>query len=154
MRAIARDLARNPLLVSVAAGVAVNLAGVGTIPVVHDVAQILGQAALPVVLLCVGANIRVREMAAAVAPTLLSTAGKMVVFPAVLVALALWMGLPPIAAVVAGLFGAVPTAASGYTLARQMGGDAPLMATIITVQTALSFLTLPLTVILVGRLTG
>ena len=153
-RAIARDLARNPLLVSVFAGIAVNLSGVGTIPVLHDVAQILGQAALPVVLLCVGANIRVREMTASVGPALLSIAGKMLVFPAVLVALALWMDLSPMAAVVAGLFGAVPTAASGYTLARAMGGDAPLMATIITVQTAVAFVTLPLTVWLLGSLAG
>lgn len=152
VRAIARDLARNPLLVSVFAGIAVNLAGVAPIPIVHDVAAILGQAALPVVLLCVGANIRVREMTAAVGPVLLSIVGKMVVFPAVLVGLALWMELPPTAAIVAGLFGAVPTAASGYTLARQMGGDAPLMATIITVQTALAFVTIPLTVWLLGTL--
>jgi predicted permease len=58
------------------------------------------------------------------------------------------------AVTVAGLFGAVPTAASGYTLARAMGGDAPLMATIITVQTALAFITLPLTVWLLGSLPG
>ncbi|EDP64652.1 Auxin Efflux Carrier [alpha proteobacterium BAL199] len=154
VKAIARDLARNPLLVSVFAGVVVNLSGIGTIPVLHDVTAILGQAALPVVLLCVGANIRVREMTASVGPAVLSIIGKMVVFPAVLVGLALWMELPPTAAIVAGLFGAVPTAASGYTLARQMGGDAPLMATIITVQTALAFLSLPFTVWLLGRLVG
>jgi len=153
-RAIARDLARNPLLVSVFAGIAVNLSGIGIVPVLHDVAQILGQAALPVVLLCVGANIRVREMTVSVGPALLSIIGKMLVFPAVLVALALWMDLSQMAAVVAGLFGAVPTAASGYTLARAMGGDAPLMATIITVQTALAFVTLPLTVWLLEKLAG
>ncbi|GHD54701.1 transporter [Thalassobaculum fulvum] len=152
--AIARDLARNPLLISVLGGVAVNLSGVGLIPVLHDVTAILGQAALPVVLLCVGANIRVREMTASVGPALLSTVGKMVVFPAVLVGLAVWTGLSPMAVTVAGLFGAVPTAASGYTLARAMGGDAPLMATIITVQTALAFVTLPLTVWLLGSLLG
>ena len=43
------------------------------------------------------------------------------------------------------IFGAVPTGSAAYTLARQMGGDAPLMATIVTIQTGLSFLTLPLT---------
>jgi predicted permease len=91
-------------------------------------------------------------MTAAVGPAALSIAGKMLVFPATLVGLALWMGLSPTAALVAGLFGAVPTAASGFTLARQMGGDAPLMATIITVQTAMSFVTLPATVWLLGRL--
>jgi predicted permease len=152
--AIARDLARNPLLISVLGGVAVNLSGVGLLPVLHDVTAILGQAALPVVLLCVGANIRVREMTASVGPALLSIAGKMVVFPAVLVGLAVWTGLSPMAVTVAGLFGAVPTAASGYTLARAMGGDAPLMATIITVQTALAFVTLPRTVWLLGSLLG
>ena len=78
----------------------------------------------------------------------------MLVFPAVLVAVALWMEVSPMVAVVAGLFGAVPTAASGYTLARAMGGDAPLMATIITVQTALAFVTLPLTVWLLGNVVG
>lgn len=154
IRAILRDLMRNPLLVSVAAGVAVNFADIGQVPVLHDVTRILGQAALPVVLLCVGANIRVREMTAAIGPAVLSVVGKMVVFPAALVGLALWMQLPTQAALVAGLFGAVPTAASGYTLARQMGGDAPLMATIITAQTALSFLTLPATVLILGWLAG
>ena len=38
---------------------------------------------------------------------------------------------------------AAPTASSAYTLARQLGGDAPLMAAMITVQTALSFVALP-----------
>jgi len=53
---------------------------------------------------------------------------------------------------VALLFGAAPTASSAYTLARQMGGDAPLMAAIVTIQTGLSFLTLPATVYLVETL--
>ena len=55
---------------------------------------------------------------------------------------------------VALLFGAAPTASSAYTLARQLGGDAPLMAAIVTIQTALSFLTLPLTLKLVGYVLG
>ena len=61
----------------------------------------LGDAALPVVLLCVGANIRVRAMAAQAIPTALSMAGRMVVFPAAVIGLALWMHLPPAAAMVA-----------------------------------------------------
>jgi predicted permease len=38
----------------------------------------------------------------------------------------------------------VPTAAASYILARQMGGDAPLMAEIATLQTVLAMLTMPL----------
>ena len=50
-------------------------------------------------------------------------------------------GLPLTVAVLAG---AVPTASSSYVLARQMGGDAPLMANLITVQVLMSVVTLPL----------
>jgi len=64
------------------------------------------------------------------------------------------MGLGPTETLVAVLFGAVPTASSAYTLARQLGGDAPLMAAIVTVQTALAFITLPLTMALAASLLG
>src|SRR5690606_41898898 len=55
---------------------------------------------------------------------------------------------PPGTAVAAGL-GATPTAAAGYTLAREMGGDAQLIAAIITATTLLSFITMPIAISLV-----
>ncbi len=149
--AIARELARNPLLLSVGLGLAVNLLGVKQIPVLHDVTRLLGSAALPIVLLCVGANIRVRKMATDTRPIMLSMLGKMLVFPLAIFALSRWVGLNETETMVALLFGAVPTAAAGFTLARQMGGDAPLMAAIITLQTLISFITLPITILWAGR---
>jgi predicted permease len=57
------------------------------------------------------------------------------------------------AAVVAVLFQALPTASSSYVMARQMGGNAPLMATIIALQTVAAAATLPLVLMLtLGRL--
>lgn len=150
-KAILRDLTRNPLLIAVALGVSVNVAGIGDIPVLYDMAKILGAAALPIVLLCVGANIRVREMAAAALPTVLSIVGKMVIFPFGIGVIALTIGLDPFATLIAMIFGAVPSSAGAYTLARQMGGDAPIMAAIVTLQTAISFVTLPLTLMLAQR---
>jgi len=47
-------------------------------------------------------------------------------------------------ATVALLIAGLPTAPSSYILARQLGGDARLLAGIIAVQTALSMITLPL----------
>ena len=154
LRSILRDLARNPLILSVGAGVAWNILGSGPIPVVHDVARLLGAAALPVVLLCVGANIRIRAMAASAKPMVIASLGKLAVFPLAIVALAQVMGLSQTETLVALLFGAVPTASSAYTLARQLGGDAPLMAAIVTLQTALAFASLPLTMALAQRLLG
>ncbi len=152
VKAIFRDLARNPLLLAVGSGLLVNRLGIGEIPVLHDVAKLLGGAALPIVLLCVGANIRVRKMVTSVLPTTLSILGKMVLFPLVIFALSRWVGLSETETLVALLFGATPTAASGFTLARQMGGDAPLMAAIITLQTLLAFVSLPLTILWVSTL--
>jgi len=149
LRAVLRDLARNPLLIAVLLGIATNVLNIAPIPVLSDMAKILGAAALPIMLLCVGANIRIRAMTSAGLPVALSVVGKMVVFPAMILVAAQFVDLSDAALLVLILYGAVPTAASAYTLARQMGGDAPVMATIITLQTALSFVTLPITVALV-----
>ena len=153
-KAILKDLSRNPLLLSVALGMSFNTAGIGKVPVVHEMARILGAAALPIVLLCVGANIRIRSIVAATVPVLISSIGKMVFFPAAIVLLSQQIGLSELETFVAVLFGAVPTASSSYTLARQLGGDAPLMAAIVAIQTGLALLTLPITIILVQRLIG
>ncbi|GIK74173.1 MAG: transporter [Chloroflexota bacterium] len=150
--AVLRDLARNPLLIAVFLGIAANSLGATSIPIVHDMTRILGAAALPIMLLCVGANIRLRAMSSAGLPVALSVIGKLMVFPALILAAAQFVDLSETALLVLIFYGAAPTAASAYTLARQMGGDAPAMATIITLQTALSFITLPLTVLLVQQL--
>jgi predicted permease len=152
LRSIFRDLTRNPLLIAVALGISVNLAGIEHVPVLYDMVIILGGAALPIVLLCVGANLRVQAMRASVLPTVVSVVGKMLLFPAVLGFAALAVGLDASAAMVVMVFGAVPSSAGAYTLARQMGGDAPAMAAMVTIQTAVSFVTLPLTLMYAERI--
>jgi predicted permease len=53
-------------------------------------------------------------------------------------------GLSGLSRTVAIIAAAVPTAATAYTMARKMGGDAELMAQIITFQSLASIATLPL----------
>jgi malonate transporter and related proteins len=138
-----KGLAMNPLILSILAGIAANLMGFGEIPVLHDTLSILGAAALPIMLLCVGANLKLRGLSADALPILASGLGKLVLFPAVVAGLALAIGLDPMQAQIALIYGALPTGVAAYTLARQLGGDAPLMAAMITVQTLVSFATLP-----------
>ncbi|MEZ5869532.1 MAG: hypothetical protein R3D46_14325 [Defluviimonas denitrificans] len=85
-------------------------------------------------------------------PMILSAFGKLVVFPAavLLVAAVIAPGAMPLQ--IAMIYAALPVAVSAYTLAREMGGDAPLMAGIITVQTLLSFVTIPVTLVIAERL--
>lgn len=154
LHAVMSDIARNPILIAVGLGFAVNFSGIGWIPVLHEVTEILAGAALPVVLLCIGANLRIDAMKASKAPIILSIIGKMMVFPFMIVVLAQFFGLSELETWIALLFGAAPSAPSSYSLARQLGGDAALMAAILFIQTAIAILTMPLTVWLAQSLLG
>jgi malonate transporter len=60
-------------------------------------------------------------------------------------------GLPQAVAIVSG---GVPSAAASYILARKMGGDAALVALILTAQTLAAAVTLPLIITLARRVSG
>lgn len=148
--AILRDLIRNPHIISITLALVVNQTIGAEIPVLHEVTRILGLSALPITLLAVGANLRVKAMAASIGPLFLAFVGKMVLFPAAVLALGLISGLPAALLTIAVIYAMSPTAASSYTLARQLGGDAPMMAAIVTLQTLAAVLTIPLTLHLLG----
>jgi len=75
---------------------------------------------------------------------------KLVLMPAFVLGFALLLGMDAVSRDVALLFAALPTATSAYILARQLGGDAELIAALITSQTLLAMLTLPLWLHLAG----
>ena len=150
--AMVRDLCRNPLIIAVVLGAGWNATGIGEVPVLHQTTGIIGAAALPVVLMCIGANLRVRSMQTAFGPLALSVIGKFLVFPTVTVGLALWLGMSRQETLVALLFAAAPVATAAYTQAKQMGGDAPLTAALTTIQTAMALVTLPLWILAVEAL--
>jgi predicted permease len=140
----AKSLATNPLILSILAAVVANRLGWAPIPVVQETLAVLGQAALPIMLLCVGASLKLRGLKADALPMALAAGAKLMMFPLVILGVALALGLPPLTAQVALIYGALPTGVAAYTLARQLGGDAPLMAAMITVQTLLAFAVMPL----------
>ena len=74
----------------------------------------------------------------------------LLLFPMLFIVLARLFGLSTEASSVLLLFALLPTSPAAYILARQLGGDAPLMASIITLQTLLAMLTMPLLLTLVG----
>jgi malonate transporter len=73
---------------------------------------------------------------------------KLVVMPILAVALAVWFGISGSSLTIVTACSAVPAASSAYVLARQMGGDAPLLAQIITLQTVLAALTMTIAIAL------
>ncbi|MEQ8506433.1 MAG: AEC family transporter [Rhodospirillales bacterium] len=149
---VAKDLVRNPLILSVSLGVGANLLGVGEIPVLHDTTEMLGRAALPIVLLAVGANIRIHEMRASAGPIAVATTVKFLVFPAAVWGMCWTLGITGVPAYVLTIFAVMPMPPSSFTIAREMGGDAPLAASMITLQTLLSLITVPVSLVIAQHL--
>ena len=104
--------------------------------------EILARAALPLGLLAVGAGLRLEGLRR---PGVLATVSalKLLVLPGLAAALC-WVAQPgSLETAVLVTFAALPGASTAYILARQLGGDAPLIAAIVTVETAAALVTLP-----------
>ncbi|WP_110685735.1 AEC family transporter [Salinicola aestuarinus] len=143
-------LARNPLILACLLGVALNVTGLGLPGWSAGAIGLLGGAALPLGLIAVGVALRPQALLRAGRAFWVSSALKLLATPLIAAGLASLVGLEGVNRDVALLFAALPTATSAYILARQLGGDASLMAAIITGQTLLAGLTLPLWLPLLG----
>jgi predicted permease len=125
-------------------GILLNASAVGLPWGSGEVLDIIARAALPLGLLAVGAGLDARTIRDRHGAVVAVSAVKLVGLPLVAFAVAWSLGLPPAERAIAVLFAALPTAPSAYILARQMGGDAQLVAGMLTLQTIAAVLTLPL----------
>ncbi|MBK5003232.1 AEC family transporter [Pseudomonas sp. S31] len=144
---VLRQLALNPLVLACFAGIALQALGTGLPPGIEPVLKALGQASLPLGLLCVGAALELGSVRQWLRPVGYASVVKFLIMPLVTLCACHLFGLGGEAAIAALLFQALPTASSSYIMARQLGGDAPLMAGIIACQTVLAAVALPVAVI-------
>ena len=149
-RAILAEIARNPLLGAMLVGVLVNILNTPVPEFVSQVAAFLGAAALPLLLLSIGASLQFSTIGGNVMPLALALLAKLLIFPLALVVIGYGLGLDPLALAVLAAVGAAPTANSSYTLATELGGDARLMAQILSLQTLAAALSMPLWIWLAG----
>ena len=142
-RSLILPVLSNPLIVAPLIGVVLNAAGIGSPPVIGPYLDILGKAALPVGLMAVGAGLDFAAVRSAGRLVAASSAIKLLVLPGLTYAAGRLLGLDALALSVVVLYATLPVSASSYVLARQMGGNAPLMAGIITATTIGAALTMP-----------
>lgn len=138
------ELIKNPFILAIATGLVISFVGAERIIIIHETTGLLGSAALPIMLLSIGANIKIREISSAITPIIIASVLKLLVFPIVVFFVAKSMNLSLFETTIAVIFAAVPTAASSYSLAKQFGAETQLMTSIITIQVALSFITIPI----------
>ena len=133
----------NPLILGSGLGGIVNFAGLSIPDPLWDTLEMLARAALPLILLAVGAGLNFTAMKARPRLLGLSVFLKLMVAPLVFYGVGLLMGIEGVALTVLVLTGASPGAASAYVLAKQMGGDAPYSAGDITASALFCFITIP-----------
>ncbi len=140
----------NPLIIACVVGFALNLTGVPQF--IYGAIDIIGDGGLGLALLAVGAGLSVGQ---ALETKMLVAAGvlmRLIGMPLLVVTLSWIIGLDGLTRTIAIITGAVPTASSAYVMARQMGGDAELMANITTVQVLLAAVTLPMFIVIAEHL--
>lgn len=141
---ILKLLSRNPLILACAAGIILNATGIGLPGPLEPTVNILGRAALTLGLIAVGAGLDLHSARNAKTLVILTTLIKLMVLPTAIALYCVVFSVDPLPSEVAILCGTIPTASSSYILARQLGGDADLMASIITASTLSAMVTMPL----------
>lgn len=138
-----RELAKNPLIIATASGLAWNFCGLTVPDVVGVTLSRMGAASIALGLLLVGAGLRLSGLAQSRALAAWFVAVKLVALPLIALGLGRWLALPLLQLQIVVAFAALPTASSAYVLAARLGGNPAFVAFLISAGTLLSILTLP-----------
>src|SRR6185295_8132755 len=146
MKTVIGHVLRNPFIWSSLAGLALNLSGIPLPKILVSFGEILGRASLAIGLLLIGAGLVMADILQSDARVYVSSAFKLIVMPVIAVGIGLALGLSGAALSVVAIASSVPSAPGSYVMARQMGGDAPLLAHILTFETLIALVTIPLAI--------
>ncbi len=142
------DIIRNPIILSIAVGLIFNYFEFAQDFFLYQITGLLAEATLPILLLVIGASLQFGNFKAHLLSTAISSTAKMTLFPLVTFLMCRLFSLPNEMTVIAVIFATCPTSPAGFPLAKQMKGDAPLMATIISLQTAFAIVAIPMSITL------
>lgn len=135
-------MVQNPLIIGAMLGLAFNMADWHITGAARQFLTYLGNAATPLSLMSVGAGLTLVMQARQAIATGYAVGLKLLFMPLCTMTLLKIQGASGMPANIALLYASVPCAGNAYIMARQMGGDAETMASIITWTTLLSAVTI------------
>lgn len=151
---IGRGIVTNPMIIGSLAAILLRQLPFQLYGPLNQSLGLIANAALGMGLLAVGAALRVSDLWQPRLALILPLVLKLVVFPILLVGAGLAFDISGLQLSYLVLCAAVPTAMNGYLLARQLGGDAELYAAVTTLQTIVSFFTIPAVLAITAQLAG
>ncbi len=143
-KAFIKQIFLNPLILGCVVGWCLSLSGIGLPGVSADILEVVGRAALPIGLMAVGAALKPKLIKGHSKAIVNASAMQFLLKPALVIGLCSVLNLSTLVTGVLLIAFISPTASSAYILARQLGGDVEAMASIITLQTVLAFVVMPL----------
>lgn len=146
------EIALNPFLLASLLGVVVGLTGQAVPAGASAFIGRLADAAIPVVLLSLGAALRQSRIWPPDSYSLAISAIKLLVLPALVCLVVLITGARGIVPATLLIFAALPTASAAHVLAARYGADRSRVAIVVMQSTALGLLTLPVWTALAAHL--
>lgn len=145
------SLARNPIIASLVGGLLWGVAGLPIPEVVDRPLELLGQAGTPTALFALGASLAAHGLRGQLGGVAIVMALKMLLFPVLAWLLATQVfALPPVQTGVVVLFAGLPAGANAYIFAQQHRAAVPVASGAIVLGTALSIVTISVTLLLLG----
>lgn len=140
---LARELARNPLIIATVTGLAANLLGLAVPSWAEPGLARIGGASIALGLMAAGAGMHFASLARAKLLAVSVLAIRHLALPLIGFALARVLQLDAAQSLVLMVFSAVPTASSAYVLAARMNYNGPFVAGLVTLSTLLGMASLP-----------
>ena len=147
-----KGVVTNPIILGIAAGMFWSLLRLPWPTILGKSVTYLANTATPLALLVLGATFKGREALQKIGPTIAAAFLKLVAIPAVIFPAAIHLGFRGSELVAIMIMLASPTTVTCYIMAKNMGGDETLSASIVMTATLLSSVTLTLWVFLIRSL--
>lgn len=141
MRAFARRVLPNPLMIGILAGGVWRFTGLELPSFAGRLIGSLADIAGPLALFAMGLSLRKFSIAGNVLPAAVLSLLKLFLMPAVALGVALLLGLPPMTAKVAVMAAALPSGVNSYLLAMQFGTGQGLASSQMSIATACAAVT-------------
>ena len=137
-RSIAENLIANPIVIGLAAGIAWRVSGVPLTGLVADLVDRLADVASTLALFAMGMSLKKYGVRGRLVAGLVLTFLKLIAMPALVLVLALLVGLPPNATKVVVIAAACPTGVTPFLVAGRFRTGEGLASTTITISTVLA----------------
>ncbi len=145
------NVLKNPIIIGIVLGLPFAIFGIQIPKIPLKAITSIANTASPVALLIVGASFEGAQALKKIVPTIVATFIKLILVPAILLPVALWMGFRNEALVAIIIMVAAPTTVTCYIMSKNMDNDDVLASSIVVLTTLVSAVTLTFWVFLMRR---